>query len=466
MRLKFLVQITDDEGVPGEIQEIVSLSKGTEGPEDLGLTLADGKTILAVAQQRLVESQVKYWTEARRCCTLCGHRRRGNGSYPIVFRTLYGDVTLDSPRFRRCPCNATEKASIAPLVALIPQHIAPERLYLETRWAALVPYAAAAELLADVLPIASGANATTIRDHVMMVAKQAEAELPKGKCSFLDGCPAEWAELPIPGGRMVVGLDGGYVRDCKDRRNNFEVIVGRSMADDGSFRYVGYVNGLDRHPKRRLVRMLMSQGVQANQDITFLTDGGREILPLTQMISPCSEHVLDWFHITMKITVLGQFVKGLAHCDEEAGAEYAKLLERIKWKLWNDNANGALELIDELKDNLDDLKTTYQNRRKFVKLVREFRIYIKSNVGSLVNYGERYRAGEHISSAFVEATVNAVISKRFAKKQQMQWSKSGAHLLLQARTRALDGTLRPMFERWHPGMANDNAKASDQREVA
>src|SRR5260363_165689 len=28
-------------------------------------------------------------------------------------------------------------------------------------------------------------------------------------------------------------------------------------------------------------------------------------------------------------------------------------------------------------------------------------------------------------------TVNAVISKRFAKKQQIQWSKRGTHLLLQ-----------------------------------
>ena len=38
--------------------------------------------------------------------------------------------------------------------------------------------------------------------------------------------------------------------------------------------------------------------------------------------------------------------------------------------------------------------------------------------------------------------MNAVISKRFAKRQQMQWTKRGAHLLLQTRTRALDGTLR------------------------
>lgn len=47
--------------------------------------------------------------------------------------------------------------------------------------------------------------------------------------------------------------------------------------------------------------------------------------------------------------------------------------------------------------------------------------------------------------------------ERFAKRQQMQWTKRGAHLLLQTRTRALDGTLRPHFERWYPGLANDNS---------
>ena len=58
--------------------------------------------------------------------------------------------------------------------------------------------------------------------------------------------------------------------------------------------------------------------------------------------------------------------------------------------------------------------------------------------------------------------MNAVISKRFAKRQQMQWTKRGAHLLLQTRTRALDGTLRPLFERWYPGLANDNTAGAAQ----
>jgi hypothetical protein len=62
--------------------------------------------------------------------------------------------------------------------------------------------------------------------------------------------------------------------------------------------------------------------------------------------------------------------------------------------------------------------------------------------------------------------VNAVISKRFAKRQQMQGTKRGAHLLLQTRTRTLDGTLRSLFEEWYPGLANDNAIEAAQPEAA
>jgi hypothetical protein len=71
-----------------------------------------------------------------------------------------------------------------------------------------------------------------------------------------------------------------------------------------------------------------------------------------------------------------------------------------------------------------------------------------------------------ISSSLAESTVNAAISKRFAKRQQMQWTERGAHPLLQMRTRALDGTLRPQFERWYPGLANDIAPGHPQHAAA
>ena len=77
--------------------------------------------------------------------------------------------------------------------------------------------------------------------------------------------------------------------------------------------------------------------------------------------------------------------------------------------------------------------------RKLLKAVEEFHTYIKNNAGFIPNYGERYRQGKRISTGFVESTVNQVVSKRMVKKQQIQWSKRGAHLLLQIRTRVLNG---------------------------
>ena len=46
--------------------------------------------------------------------------------------------------------------------------------------------------------------------------------------------------------------------------------------------------------------------------------------------------------------------------------------------------------------------------------------------------------------------MNQVISKRMVKKQQMQWTPRGAHLLLQTRTKVLNNELEAVFRRWYP----------------
>jgi hypothetical protein len=240
-------------------------------------------------------------------------------------------------------------------------------------------------------------------------------------------------------------------------RSNFELIVGRSVPEDHAPRYLGLVHGYDRKPKRRLFDVLKSQGLQANQDVTFLTDGGEEVRTLTEYVTPISEHVLDWFHITMRLTVLSQYARGVRQYDEVKGAELLDSVDRIKWLLWHGNEIRARETIGFFEADLDDLEVACPNLGKFKRMAHEFAVYIASNAASLINYGERYRNGERISSCLAESTVNAVISKRFAKRQQMQWTRRGAHLLLQTRTRSLDGSLRPLFERWYPGLANDNA---------
>jgi len=198
--------------------------------------------------------------------------------------------------------------------------------------------------------------------------------------------------------------------------------------------------------------------MQANQQVTFLTDGGEDIRDLPRHLNPRAEHLLDWFHLTMRITVLTQLAKGLRSVPE-IPSDVAAQLQRVKWFLWHGNIFRARQTIDELNADLAD---TGGESGKLTKAVREFGGYLAANASAIPNYGERRRAGETISTSFVESAVNQVISKRMVKKQQMRWSPRGAHLLLQIRTRVLNDTLADDYRRWYP----DFTHTTDQEHLA
>ena len=80
----------------------------------------------------------------------------------------------------------------------------------------------------------------------------------------------------------------------------------------------------------------------------------------------------------------------------------------------------------------------------------EFAVYLRRNAGQLVDYGERHRAGERISTGFVESAINQIVAKRFSKRQSMRWTQRGAHLALQTRTRVLNSELEDVFRRRWP----------------
>jgi hypothetical protein len=172
---------------------------------------------------------------------------------------------------------------------------------------------------------------------------------------------------------------------------------------------------------------------------------------------------------------MGQLAKGLAAAgkptrEKDEGqdepldvVEVEKDLERLKWYLWHGNVYRSLQIIEGLEGDLESLSGSSENGKKLWKAMKEFGGYIEANRAFLPNYGDRYRYGETISTAFVESTVNQVISKRMVKKQQMRWSKRGAHLLLQVRTQTLNHSLRKTFCRWYPGM---QAESREEKKLA
>ena len=161
-----------------------------------------------------------------------------------------------------------------------------------------------------------------------------------------------------------------------------------------------FVNTYDAKPKRRLYELLKSQGLQMNQDITFLSDGGNTVHDLQFYISPFSKHVLDWFHVAIRLTVMMNTAKGLPK--NRFLNDVADDLERVKWHLWHGNVYQALSLLDLIADNLEICELEDEVVRKLYKRVQEFITYIDNNGHFIPNYRERYRYGETISTAFVE----------------------------------------------------------------
>jgi hypothetical protein len=120
--------------------------------------------------------------------------------------------------------------------------------------------------------------------------------------------------------------------------------------------------------------------------------------------------------------------------------------------------NKMFEMDGAIEEDREARRPVHLVLKKLARALEEFGTYIDNNASGIVNYGERHRCGERISTGFVESTINQLIAKRFVKKQQMRWTPRGAHLLLQVRVQTLNGDLHATFERWYPALRNQQGK--------
>lgn len=443
----------NDAGDEVLLTECVKFERESSSVENLGLSLAESKELLRKTQQTMVGEQVKEFLKGSENCPHCYRKRLIKGSHCVVYRTVFGKLELESPRLFYCVCELKknlETKTFSPLVVGLPERTSSELLYLEAKFGARISYDLSRQLLAEVLPLHDEFNQATIRNHLHLVGERLESELGEEKDFYIEGCPRDWAKLPQPELPMTVGIDGGYVHSNQPPSRTegwFEMIVGKSIKADGTSKCFGFVCGQDRKPRRRLFQVLQSQGMQMNQQITFLSDGGDTVRELQYYLNPQSEHLLDWFHITMRLTVMKQMARGLEN--GELKELVLPMIESTKWYLWHGNVTRALEKVEDCWCLLDTEIPTI-NELKLQKAVKEFQTYIENNAAMITNYGERYRNGEAIATGFVESAVNQIIAKRFVKKQQMRWTKRGAHLLLQVRVKVLNDELQENFRKWYP----------------
>jgi len=196
MRLKLQLVLCNDKGDEETVTDVITLNKNHQRIEHLGLTLAESKQLLSTLQQHLLQQQVDTFLDTHSTCPDCGAplqlKARGSRS----FRTLFGTFKGYSPRLEHCDCTRHKTSSFRPLSALLTEPVAPELLYMETKWSSLVSYGMSLDALKDFRPLEVTLDVKTVRYDTLKVAKRIEAELGEEQPCFIEGSPSEWDLLP------------------------------------------------------------------------------------------------------------------------------------------------------------------------------------------------------------------------------------------------------------------------------
>ena len=96
---------------------------------DLGLTLVEGRALLAKFQAGLVVHQAADWTANQAACTSCGAMVARKDSRTIIMRTVFGMVALPSPQWLGCRCDSKHgepRRSRSPMATALPRRPTPE----------------------------------------------------------------------------------------------------------------------------------------------------------------------------------------------------------------------------------------------------------------------------------------------------------------------------------------------------
>ena len=85
----------------------------------VGLTLADGKRILAALQHDLVRAQAEEYCRQRRVCSPCRSQRPLKDARARRLSSLFGTVEVRAPRFLPCRCAVTRRHTLNPVAELM-----------------------------------------------------------------------------------------------------------------------------------------------------------------------------------------------------------------------------------------------------------------------------------------------------------------------------------------------------------
>jgi hypothetical protein len=108
--MKWTVKLVGELGQGEALErEIATIEREDQvGPTSIGLTIAEGKSIMEGLQRELVTAQMERHGAAIKDCPQCGRAFRTKGYYQSTPRSVYGKIRMRVRRIRGCSCSASE----------------------------------------------------------------------------------------------------------------------------------------------------------------------------------------------------------------------------------------------------------------------------------------------------------------------------------------------------------------------
>ena len=426
-----------------ETVELVSITRPVLAAtvDDVGLTLAEAKSLMASLQEAMVRGQVAEYLHCRRVCPHCLTFQSVKDRRRRRLQTLFGTVDVEAPRYRICRCRlppCVDEATFSPVSELLPGRCTPELERIQAEVGARTSFREGARILEMLLPV-SPAGHVSVRNRLHSIARQLEAVDAKRATALEKSVKKE----------IVVALDGGHVRSVPGYQvRHFEAIAGKVEVRGRPARRFAFVGSASEQPAGLVRFALADQGWKENQPITVISDGDPALPALvgTAADGPV-RHILDWFHISMRVRHIEQAMQGLKALDVQyrAPLDYIEIdVERLRHLLWNGYHNETHRLLGSIVSMSSHLAllngpTVEPKARRFAELCEYLRTYIWNNHDAMIDYGRRWRKGKPVSTSRAEGLVNNLINARMNKRRQMRWSPRGAHRVLQVRAAVLDG---------------------------
>jgi hypothetical protein len=295
-------------------------------------------------------------------------------------------------------------------------------------------------LISDFLPLGDVPAVETARRRTMRVG----ARLEKQAVASQPPTPAAEAQT------IALSIDGGHVRSVRSYQvRSFEVMLAQVSNDEGKQVVFSSMPAEADRQRDQLRGVLYGLGATSATPVTILSDGaeGPRSLGEAASIGP-THHVLDWFHLSMRIQHVAQAAKSWPDTtvdDLEAGARLTETIERIRWRLWHGQVRRSLALIGDtmatLGASIETVSPATATALKVARLLGELETYVCGQSDIIIDYATARRCKEPISTAVTESTVQWLLHRRMNARQQMRWTPRGAHLMLKVRCAVMNGTL-------------------------